>query len=396
MHATKARTTDSLQTHSAEPSVGRSAWRAAAIILLLAGAAMADETQTTKSPEEIRLAELELMNKIAQERYGTGPTQKAGDITGGDQLAAMALLMLPEAHDTLAELIATRIEAAPRRPADSSGRSNQGGAWIVASRKDFGTFISAARHVQTQVDALIAEGKAIEAAGRSLTSEPATDKFGSVTLASSLAMLGAVDSIIGLFRTDYTVSSVDVDANLIGLQLAIARRLGPKTDIDGLVLGETPETGFRKKLEELDTLRLTLASWERDKNPRAGAFVDAVTATLTSLRTLGADGASSAARIERLLALASGNRPVLYVDIVAPKGTAITTRRLFSLNRKAHLYATGLVNYVAQDTNSELLASGTLRMGASATLNLRDLEKTSNNPMVIVTDEAPKPPQEGN
>src|SRR5690606_27836567 len=131
-----------------------------------------------------------------------------------------------------------------------------------------------------------------------------------------------LDSIIGLFRADYSISGADLDANTTGLLLAVQRRCGSHCVIDNLDLLALPNVEFANLLTRLGELRMSLAAkvGADDKGP-AAVFVKAVDTALTSLRTMGVDGLTPAARIHSLLSLRETNPSVIYLGVIAPKAT---------------------------------------------------------------------------
>lgn len=333
--------------------------------MLTTMAARASDTPATA--EELYLAKLQTANDIAKARYGDAATPKAGEVAGGDKLAAMALLLEPRAYDKVA---ADVVERAPK--------GDRG--IFITSKADVAGLVASARLVQGQIESMICEGKPLA------REKPCTqDSRFMLTLPAVMATAGAADSLVGLFRSDYSVSAADLEANLLGLQLAIQRRMSARARIDGLSLYPAGHSDFGNRLLELDRLRADIAATNPKDGTKEAIFVTAVKTVLTQLRTLSDTGIAPAARIGLLLDQTRDLDAVLYVNIIKPTGTAVTTRRLFSLNRKVHLHLTGLVNAVYQ-VSGGAPDSKTYHLGESATLDLRDLESHSYPSLDVKTE----------
>jgi hypothetical protein len=391
-------------------------WSATARIAVLAtlglGIAMSSPVtaQDPVSPNhelDMRFQRLELENKIAKERYGAPVTPKAGDIAGADKLAALAALLQPNAYETLAGTIAGGLEG-----------EKLAGPLVLTTRNNFGQLIVSARAVHAEVRRLIGIGD-------NLDGTPRPQIFGSVTAVSAFAVLGALETVVGLFRADYAASGAAVDANEPGLLLAIHRAcLIKKLEcrVDGIDLvphrpaspnvaaspavpaGSTAaaavtddeNTELDKLLEQLALKRAEIAAIAQkdetlaEKNAQAQrtAFVTAADAMIIAMRSPGDTGVAPLSQVTTLLQLARDMAGVVYLDVIQMSATTVTSKRLFSRNAKVHLHLAGLVNVVLQDTAGELRRSGTLTVGESSILNLRTLEQNEGPALSVVTSTA--------
>lgn len=329
------------------------------------------------------LAQLEEANKRAVARYGAAVTPPAGEISDAGKLAHLALSLQPDAYASLAD------EIVRLSPVDVKTTIA-----LITTTGDLGMRITSAREIETLLDNLICEGKKF-AKEIEPKEEICEDEAGAgLTLPSILAVAGAIDSLVGLFRTNYAVASSDVAANKLALQIALSNRWPGQARIDGFELYPEAAVKFSRLLATLGRLRsLVASSSPAEKSPQA-AFVAAATAALASLRASGADGIAPAGRIATLLYQTEGLGVVLYVDVVASTGTVLTTKRLFRRNNKVHVYLTGLVNAVYQVVDGRMVALPALRIGEAATLELHQLERKSNRSLMISTGAWSPPPKE--
>lgn len=335
----------------------------------------------TPAPGAQTQAELTTANTIAVARYGAAVTPPEGKVENFDKLLPLVLALQPAAYDKLAQLIASRVgDVAP-------------GTVLITTRSNTAALLLSAQQVEQEVQRLVDEGDRLGQAAPEMT-------FGGpLTIPAVMSIAGGIDSLVGLFRTNYNVAGGKAEPNKLGLQLAVYRALSasgvaekitkrmavipppssksPVALIDELALASTGNAEFNALLIKLAKLRHTVALSKPADNSPGARFVVAADAVLSALRNAGTDGVTPAARVSLLLEIAKHYGSVLYLDIVEPSATAVTTKRLFSRNAKVHLTLTALVNIALQDKTGNVLASTTLKVGERATLNLRELEASS-------------------
>lgn len=341
---------------------------------------------STPTAIEVRIEDATNANALAAALYGAPATPKAGDVAGGDKVANLAQLMQPRAYEKIAVAVQSFVGTETT---------------LLTNRTNIGALMQGAQDVSDALRQLEAEGESFDEA-----QTPDGRKALIKSVPQMLSRVAELDSIIGMFRADYSISAADLDANTTGLMLAVQRRCGSKCMVDNLDLVAKPNAEFARVMAELGRLRMTVAAKAStdDKGPEA-AFVKAVDTTLASLRTMGADGLTPAARIHSLLNLKEKNPGVIYLGVIAPKATAVTSKRMLSRNHRVHLHFTALVNVIAQKacTVSQTGALGvggvksvstvacpavqsaTLRIGERATLDLRELARYENE-LDVATD----------
>jgi hypothetical protein len=76
---------------------------------------------------------------------------------------------------------------------------------------------------------------------------------------------------------------------------------------------------------------------------------------------------------------------VLYVSVVKPTGTVVTTQKYFRRNGIAHVYFTGLVTAVFEVPNTGLQKPMTFTIGESASIDLAKLHKSAVDNLSVQT-----------
>ena len=347
--------------------------------------AQAAQAQAQAQKAEAELKDLQAQNAIAAARFGTPVTPPKGEITGAKDLSSLALLMEPGAYQKLAGMIA---QAAP----------GDAPSILVTARANIGLLMGSAAQVARHLESLGTEGRNL--AGSLALDLPATDGCAPLPLreplfgASAPALLssaGAIDELVGLFRADYTVSTADLDANELGLQLALVRELtrsSPrKVRVDGLDLYPGPSR-LSSCIAWLSMLDARIEQTHPAANSPAAIYHAAVDAVLAALQKPTDTGVSSAAQLAGFLAyydLLGDDGVVLYVQVVEPAATGVTARRLFSLNNKATLYFSALVNAAYQGRDGSLQASDTYKVAESSWIDFRRLRRDADKQLRIET-----------
>ncbi|WP_093279832.1 hypothetical protein [Pseudoxanthomonas sp. CF125] len=355
----------------------------AAILTLLALTIMLPKNSRAEDKKPTETEALNASNEKAKARYGEPATPKTGAITNADKLGNMALVLQPDAYKNLAKLIS--IPTTIKKPQNL----------VITGRPNLGILISTAEQVKLQVEDLVLEGnklaKKLDPKYQSIDcpSSPPDPQatFGSLTMASVLAIAGAVEGLVGLFRTDYSIGSNELDANEIGLKLAIRKKLGTGY-IDGLDLYMQSKSDFGKCLQSLSSLRNVISQGDSKADSPYAKFIAATDTIVAALSKPGESGISPAAQIALLIEMSKAINDgggVLYVSAVKPTGYVITTSRLFNKNGKAHLYYTGLVNVAFLVPGDGLQGINAFRLGEKASLDLGRLHKATTSEISITT-----------
>ena len=348
--------------------------RASALYLLvLGGIAMTSHAQTLTAAEQ-RLKDYETENKIAAQKYGAGVTSNTGQVTGADKLSNLASLLQLSAYGSAASEISEAL--APTKPV------------IVTTQRNFGQLTYAAYtarqaiHRTLDVGSGLVPGKPATCPGYAAPGKP---QPGAVTFGTTvpvlLAAAGAIDSIVGLFRTNYDVGSEAIDANELALKLAILRKSSfANSTADGITL-TSPSTRLLACLNEVARLRRDVAATGPQKETPGSAYIAAADAMLAAMTTPAADGTTVVGKIAEYDSFYDMGQThgVLYVQIVAPAGTTIATKKLFSRNGRVHIIFSAAINAILEEPTAP--ATGPRRASVSLPITKRttvDLSKLSD------------------
>jgi hypothetical protein len=313
-----------------------------------------------------RLAAATTANNLAEAKFAPPLTPKTGAIESAGQLVSMAILLEPKAYDKIAKLIEVPAGLTPKNI-------------VVTNRKELGVLISAAEDVNRQIEQLIAEGNRIQ-------DKDKLQQLSFITVGTALAVAGAVEGLVGVFRTNYAVSSSELEASDLQLELAIIRNSKAGT-IDGVDLYADPDSAFLKRIESLAGLRNSIARNLADDR-EAKKFVAASDTVTSALLKPAENGVSPAAHIASLISTGDKIRnggAVLYVSVVKPTGTVVTTQKYFRRNGIAHVYFTGLVTAVFEVPNTGLQKPMTFTIGESASIDLAKLHKSAVDNLSVQT-----------
>lgn len=342
-------------------------------MFVLGGITMASHAQTPTADEQ-RLKDYETENKIAAQRYGAGVTPNTGQVTGANNLSNLASLLQLSAYNTAASEIASSL--APTKPV------------IVTTQENFGQLTYAAYtarqaiHRTLDVGSGLVPGKPAICSGyvAPVKPQPGTITFGT-TVPVLLAAAGAIDSIVGLFRTNYEVGSGTIAANELALTLAILRQASfANSTADGITL-TSPSTKLLTCLNEVARLRRDVAATAPQKDTPGSAYIAAADAMLAAMTAPAADGTTVVGKIAEYDNFYDMGQThgVLYVQIVAPAGTTIATKKLFSRNGKVHIIFSAAINAILEEPTGT--ATGQRRANVSLPVIKRttlDLSKMSD------------------
>lgn len=354
---------------------GSSFGAAAVLGVLLAGVAHAD-TSPTPDPEVARMnaeaarlaAETALLNAQTANsaaRFGAPATGLEGTITNPDKFSAMAHWTLSAATNSAVENLSTPIVSKL-----SSCGSNE--VFVTSTEDRRGATFTA----EILDNRLVAFTKQLEAALPDGVAPSGKERMAFLAQAAAVrGLVGTVDSLIGLFRTNYTFSDLASTANDVSLRIALARELmtklgGRRVVVDGLA-SPAATSGLMATYDGFDTER------QRAQNRYAKAFAaaktDAERAALAGVKAL-LDGA--AALDSALTTPANGQVPLVGIAIAVPivdskacvvyarygsySASLVTRKRLMSKNDSVVAIAGGTVNYAVFDSTGVMIAADTL------------------------------------
>ncbi|WP_454828084.1 hypothetical protein [Pseudoxanthomonas wuyuanensis] len=332
----------------------------------------------TPAADEQRLKDYETENKIAAQRYGAGATPNTGQVTGADKLSNLASQLQLSAYDTAALEIVKALK--PTMPV------------IVTTQKNFGQLTYAAYTARQAIYRTLDVGSGL-VPGKPATCPgyvaPAKPQPGTITFGTTvpvlLAAAGAIDSIVGLFRTNYDVGSEAIAANELALTLAILRQAKANSTADGITL-TSPSTKLLMCLNEVARLRRDVAATAPQKDTPGSAYIAAADAMLAAMTIPAADGTTVVGKIAEYDSFydMGQSHGVLFVQIVAPAGTTIATKRLFSRNGKVHIIFSAAINAILEEPTTA--ATGPQRASTSLPVIKRttlDLSKMSDASSIL-------------
>lgn len=364
---------------------------ATAILLVLASfATRADDPPTPVDP---RLAELEAQvalltakatiaekqGLLLNARFGTPATAPAGSVDGQEHFAAFGQWALSSIYDDLGGKAAEIV--APHKAKCSAG-------YLITSTADRSQTLLAAKLIHSKLGAYTADlDKLLPAAipaGAPLAAAPAV-------IAAVAGLFGSADKLVGLFRSDYKLTSVTAEPNTLAARVvvasALADKLGASTDI--IVEGLDQRSDERDLVVSYrafsDSLRradrryaMALAAAQSDDEKAKLAYHKSV---LDSAHTF--DGALTTldAGVVPLMALSaaleSTRRCVCFVDFAGLGSVLITRKRLLSRNDNLVAISGGTALLVLFDGSGNTLARNRLRVDKRLTGRLSKFVDTA-------------------
>lgn len=313
---------------------------------------------------EARTAAFTAQSAELTARYGTTPPLPTGVITGAENLGGLTGSLLAVAMRDASKQVAAAY------PGDKTT------SLLITSTTDRRSQVVAAASLTTQLDELSDNAEALR---DDLTGAAA----GAATLqaAELLAPLGALENILNIFRSDYTVHTTPIQTDALALQLTVAAAVQTKykdVRVDGLAVSNSLPllmklARFQTLVSELEHLSLP----EGDANQAdIDAFVTRAKAFLTAGETKGSDGQTPFEKAAAAQQWATAGDTILYVQSVSTNAVLISAKSWFSWRNTVHAVLSGVLKYAYVDSTNKVLASGLVRMGGKTAINLKQLAKS--------------------
>jgi len=301
-------------------------------------------------------------------RYGATPALPTGAITGAENLAGLTGSMLAVAMRDAAKKI---VKANPAPVVDSL---------LVTSTPDRRTQVVAGNALAKQLRELTDNAEALLA---DVSGSAATAL--ALTPAELLAPLGALENILNVFRTDYTVQSAAVAVDALALQLVVASAIkteNPKMNVrvDGLAVADslpllTEVERLRKVSGDLEKAAASLTAADPSKKA-IDDFVPKVKAFFVIGDAKSADGQSLFDKAALAQQWSTGSKRILFVKSVSINAVLISAKSWFSWRNTVHAVLSGVVQYAYLDPENQLLSAGVVRIGGKVAINLKELAKS--------------------
>ncbi len=326
---------------------------------------------------------------VLTERFGETPQLPTGQITGENHLASLSGALLIRPMNDAAKAIAATVAAGNDCPK----------SLLITSTADRREQVTVAASIQIQAADLASKlDETVNYINRIKTREAGAS---SLTTDGIMASLGALEKLMGVFRADYTIGSVTVNAETQAFRLAVANAISsatwnseqpcrPAIRVDGMtpsdlapLLGSdstfmTTIDSVRSKLSTVDA-GLAAAS-EGVKQTVDYQRAKGVSARVTAFLTRGDTVVEGKTLFEKIAAQGGWSTPserVLYVDLVGVGAATMKVTRWFSLRNTVHVVVSGQAPYAYINGNNEVLTTGVQHLHHTASINLAKLSKAT-------------------
>jgi hypothetical protein len=387
---------------------GGASTRGAALILGLSLALVANADEPEKpDPEVARLnaeaarltaetALLAAQSASAAARFGAAATPIEGTITGADKFSAMSHWTLSAATTAVAEHASTAL--LEKVIACGSGDV------LVTSSEDRRAAALTAKILENRLTAFTGQLKDALAAASPLA--PKSRMLALTQTAAVKGLVGTIDSLVGMFRTNYTFTDLDVAANDLALRIELSRELSKKLNnrpivVDGLA-SPASTSGLIATYDRFDSERQlaqqryakAFAAAKNDAEKTALAGVKSLlegAAALDTALTTPAGGQVPIVSIALAVPIANSKACVVYVKFGAYSASLVTRKKLMSRNDSVVAIAGGAVNYALFDTNGVMTAADTLSLDERIGGKLSDIVRSAKGISRSKTQITPTP-----
>ena len=253
---------------------------------------------------------------------------------------------------------------------------------FITSTADLRTNGTAARLLRQQ---LFDETAQLGGSPRIGTSDSVVSTIGAVR-----GIVGSLDSLVGLFRSNYTIADQTIAANNLMLRVAIAKQLiRADVRVDGL--GRNPDSGYElvRTYDAFDRARRSAAQSNKNEKNKAkkeevAGIIAAADELSKALLLPGASGTPPLAAVAVALENPRDDACVLYVTH-ALVANAITRQRLLSRNDHVSVAIGGNVEYALLGRQSEVLTGSQFAVSRIFSFDLNGVEKQAHG--ITVTNE---------
>lgn len=331
----------------------------------------ADTAATARLNAETARINAENTNIAA--KYGAPATAPTGTITNPDKFGALTQWAHAKALDDLSNTTLSGVRAAL-----GQGGACQGHAVFVTSVADGRPASAVASSIKDQLERLTS---ALKEPRRGPTIESLTGATAAIR-----GVVGTLDSLVGLFRADYTIVDLATSADELALRIKIASRLAPTVGwpnvrVDGLSRAPVDSLPLMVTYRAFDTARADAASRNKSaKDPARKAELAAILATAEAFDKAITTQPTAAGGQSPLVAaaLALNNPPpsacVLFVTY-SISASAITRKRLLSRNDHVTAAIGGLLKLALFSENGTLLVADVIPLKSKLSQDLKALEK---------------------
>lgn len=301
----------------------------------------------------------------AAARFGAAATPLEGTITGADKFSAMSHWTLSAATDTAAAhtstAILTKLQACGSKDILVTSTEDRRAAALTAEILD---------------NRLVAFTKQLKAALAGAGPPSAEKRMAVFAQAAAIkGLVGTIDSLVGLFRTNYTFTDLAGTANDLSLRIALARELSKNLGNQGVVVVDgfaspASTSGLMATYDKFDTERqlaqgryataFAAAKTDAEKAALAGvkSLLDGA-AALDSALTMPAAGQVPVVSIALAVPIANSKACIVYAKFGSYSASLVTRKKLMSRNDSVVAIAGGTVNYAVFDTNGVMTAVDT-------------------------------------
>lgn len=361
--------------------------------LLFAGAAMSAAAQAqapaTTDPRLLQLeAEVALLTAkaaiaekkaaIAGARFGEPATAPAGTISGQENFAAFGQWALADVYGKIGDQARTLAVYGSKCPR----------GFLVTKTGDRSERLIAAGIVKKKIDEYTILLASIQPPAPPAAAPVPAAALPAAVMAIS-GLLGSADKLVGLFRSDYTISAAGADVDELAPVVAAATGLRAATGADVIVEGLDQRSsggelvrsyqGFFKALQDAHrryARALSAATTADDKAKLAGdgALLDAADAFDTALTV---SDAGTVPLVGLALAFESTQRCTLVVHVAGLKTSLITRKRLLSRNDELIAVSGGTIALVLFNADGGLLDTQRLTIDRRIAGRLDKIVKTA-------------------
>jgi hypothetical protein len=331
----------------------------------------ADNAATARLNAETARINAENTNVAA--KYGTPATAPTGTITNPDKFSALTQWAHAQALGELGETAFTNVS----KPFEQGGKCF-GKSVFVTSVADGRPAAVVASSIKDQLEKFTA---ALKEPKRGPSIESLT-----TGVAAIRGAIGTLDSLVGLFRADYTIADMATTSDDLALRMKVGKRLAdtlgwPRVRIDGLSRAPVTTLPLMTAYGNFDTARADATTRNKsEKDPARKAELAAIIAAADAfdkaITTQPTTAGGQSPLVAAALALDNPQPTSCVLFVTYSIATsAITRKRLLSRNDHVTAAMGGLLKLVLFDDTGAFVVADVITLKSKLSQDLKELEK---------------------
>ena len=345
------------------------------------------QAETARLTQQVQLLTQE--SALAKARFGAAPTAPAGTIATPEKFVALGYWTAGAASRRLAQQAVAFLQSADKKCVFGKDIP-----LLITSVADRRTVEAAASLLNSRLISFTKELNRVSAGGGG--GARASRAFAIAPVAAAISgTVGTLESLVSLFRSDYSISEVPVTLDKMALRLEVAEALQAAEwdgkdmaiTVDGLQGARSDTPALLASYSVFDAARISAgARYAAATHGLTGdalkpfvdekAILDAAAAFDQKLTTP-VDGSIPLVNAALQFELSGKNQCVLYVDIPSYGTSIMTRKRLLSKNDSVTAVAGGMAQLVLFDEKGAMVKMKSFRIDQRVGGKLSDVLKTA-------------------